>query len=142
LKANVLKALVTFIVAAHLIGNLWHGDAHTILEIALPPMKTAFIVAVILVGPVAGAVLAWTRYTSLGYWLVGGCLTGSVLFSVYHHYVMISIDNVDHLPPGTPEGHAHFSNSAEFIALVALIGALRTFYAAGTSSNRTPTPQT
>ena len=58
-------------------------------------------------------------------------MVGSVVFSVYHHYILISIDNVEHLPPGTSDAHAHFSNSAEFIAIAALASALAAFYAAG-----------
>ena len=131
MPATPLKILVSLAVVFHLGGNLWHGDAHTTLEIALPGIKTAFVVLVILIAPVAGAVLTYTRLALTGYWLVGSSMLGSVLFSVYHHYVMISIDNVEHLPPGTPEAHAHFSNSAEFIALIALAGAILAFFAAG-----------
>ena len=123
--------LISVFVIVHFLGNLWHGDAHAILEISLPSYKTAFVVVVILCGPIAGAVLSWTRYSILGCWIVGVSMVGSVVFSVYHHYVMISIDNVEHLPPGTQEAHEHFSNSAEFIALVALAAALISFYAAG-----------
>ena len=125
------KVLISVFVIVHLIGNLWHGDAHTILEISLPTAKTAFVVVVILLGPIVGAVLSWTRYSILGCWIVGASMVGSVVFSVYHHYVMISIDNVEHLPPGTTEAHEHFSNSAEFIAIAALAAALFSFYSAG-----------
>ena len=90
-----------------------------------------FVVVVILTAPILGAVLIWTRFVAFGCWIVGTSMVGSVVFSVYHHFVMISIDNVEHLPAGTPEAHAHFSNSAEFIAFAALIGALLSFYAAG-----------
>ena len=125
------KVVISVFVLVHLLGNLWHGDAHTILEISLPTYKTAFVVVVILLSPVIGAVLSWTKYSILGCWIVGLSMVGSVVFSVYHHYVMISIDNVEHLPPGTPEAHAHFSNSAAFIALAALAAALFSFYSAG-----------
>ena len=63
-------------------------------------------------------------------------MLGSVLFSVYHHYVLISIDNVEHLPPGAPEAHTHFSNSAAFIALGALAGVVLGFYAVGKLSTK------
>jgi hypothetical protein len=125
------KVLISIFVLVHFIGNLWHGDAHAILEISLPTYKTVFVVVVILLSPIIGAVLSWTRYSILGCWIVGLSMVGSVVFSVYHHYVMISIDNVEHLSPGTPEAHEHFSNSAEFIALVALAAALFSFYSAG-----------
>jgi hypothetical protein len=127
----VVRSLVATVVALHLFGNLWHGDAHTTLEIALPGAKLAFVVVVILAAPVLGAVLSWTRYSAIGLWIVGLAMVGSVVFSVYHHYVLISIDNVEHLPAGTPQAHAHFADSAALIAIVALAGALLAFYAAG-----------
>ncbi len=130
-KNPALKLLITLSVLLHLLGNFWHGDAHTILEINLPDTKMLFVVLVILVSPVVGALLTWTHHQVLGCWVAGISLAASVVFSVFHHYVMISIDNVEHLPPGTPEAHDHFSNSAEFIALIALLGAFLSFYAAG-----------
>ncbi len=131
MQSTVIKVLITIFVLVHLVGNLWHGDAHTTLEIALPGTKIAFVIVVILIGPILGGILTWTRHAILGSWIVGMSMVGSVVFSVYHHYVLISPDNVEHLPSGTPEAHAHFSNSAAFIALVALIAALLAFYAAG-----------
>ncbi len=131
MQSTVIKALLTFFVLVHLVGNLWHGDAHTTLEIFLPGIKLTFVIVVILISPILGGILTWTRYAIPGSWIVGVSMVGSVVFSVYHHFVLISPDNVEHLPAGTPEAHAHFSNSAEFIALVALFGALLAFYAAG-----------
>jgi hypothetical protein len=131
MNTSLIKILITIFVIIHLVGSLWHGDAHTILEITLPRIKNAFIIVVIIIGPILGTVLTWTRFALPGCWMVGISMVGSVVFSVYHHYVLISNDNVEHLPAGTPEAHAHFSNSAELIALAALAAALLAFYAAG-----------
>ncbi len=126
-----LKTLTTTAIVLHFIGNLWHGAAHTTLEIGLPLYKNAFIVVAILIMPLVGGALLWTKSALLGSWLAATGLLGSVLFSVYHHYVLISIDNVDHLPAGPAAAHAHFSNSAAFIALAAVAGAVLAFYTAG-----------
>ena len=131
LKPTILKMLISLIVLIHLGGNVWHGYAHAILEVGLPGFKTAFVAIVIIIVPITGAILSWTRFSSTGCCLVGISMLGSVLFSVYHHYVLISIDNVEHLPPGATAAHAHFSNSAEFIALSALTGVVLAFYAVG-----------
>ncbi len=131
MQSTVIKVLITIFVLVHLVGNIWHGDAHTTLEIALSGIKIAFVIVVILIGPILGGILIWARHAVLGSWIVGMSMIGSVVFSVYHHYVLISPDNIEHLPPGTPEAHTHFSSSAEFIALVALVAALLAFYAAG-----------
>lgn len=130
------KTVLTAIVVLHLAGNLWHGDAHTTLEVGLPDYKWAYVGVVIIIGPIIGAILIWTRYFISGCWIVGACMLGSVLFSVYHHYVMVSDDNVHFLPPGAPEDHLHFSNSAELIAVLALAGAIFAFYAVGKEAAR------
>ena len=134
--STVIKALISLVVLLHLLGNVWHADAHTTLEITLPGLKMTFVVVVILIAPILGAALAWTRYSTTGCLIVGVTMVGSVLFSVYHHYVLISIDNVEHLPAGTTEAHTQFSNSAEFIALIAFAGALLSFYAAGSQHRK------
>jgi hypothetical protein len=38
--------------------------------------------------------------------------------------VLVSPDNISHLPPGSPESHSHFITSAGIIALVELASAL------------------
>ncbi|MBE9032900.1 hypothetical protein IQ266_24495 [filamentous cyanobacterium LEGE 11480] len=130
-----MKALITTLVLLHFAGNLWHGNAHTTLEVPLSSFQTLFVVIVILISPLVGAILSWTRYFTIGNWTIGISMIGSVLFSVYYHYVLISIDNVEHLPPGTPAAQAHFANSAALIALLAFAAALLSFYAAGQFSN-------
>ena len=143
MQSTPIKILLTNLVAIHLVGNLWHGDAHVTLEVFLPDIKTAFVIVVILIGPMLGSILTWTRYVISGLWVVGVSMVGSLVFSVYHHYVLISPDNVDHLPPGTPSAHMNFSDSALFIALIALITALFAFYAAGRlQSNGSGIPHT
>ncbi len=122
---------MTILVLIHLIGNLWHGDAHTTLDVTLSNLQTAFVMVVIILGPVLGTILTWTTSALLGSWIVGCSMFGSVLFSVYHHFILISNDNVEHLPASTVEAQAHFANSAEFIALAAFVAALFAFYAVG-----------
>jgi len=136
MKPNVLNILISLTVLIHLGGNIWHGYAHAILEIDLPSIKIAFVAIAIVIAPIIGAILTWTRFSIGGCCLVGASMLGSVLFSVYHHYVLISNDNVEHLPPGAPEAHVHFSNSAEFIALGALAGVVLAFYAVGKLSTK------
>ena len=136
MQSNVIKVLLTSFVLIHLIGNLWHGDAHISLEIYLPGIKTAFVLVVILISPIIGAILIWTRQALLGSWIVGLSMVGSVVFSVYHHFILISPDNVEYLPLGNAETLEQFSNSAEFIALAALFTAILAFYSVGKLQNK------
>ncbi|MFK7733155.1 MAG: hypothetical protein AB8B48_16165 [Pseudomonadales bacterium] len=131
MNTTLLKVLISVFVIAHLVGNMWHGAAHETLEIDLPDLKNGFVYVVVLATPLIGLGLLWFNREVIACWLVGLSMLGSVLFSVYHHYVWVSEDNVDYLPEGTPEAHAHFANSAELIALLALAAALLGFYAAG-----------
>ena len=136
MQSNVIKVLLTSFVLIHLIGNLWHGDAHISLEIYLPGIKTAFVLVVILISPIIGAILIWTRQALLGSWTIGLSMVGSVVFSVYHHFVLISPDNVEYIPLANSDIHEQFANSAEFIALVALFTALLAFYSVGKLQNK------
>jgi hypothetical protein len=119
-----LRGVVTTLVAVHLAATLWHGSAHAELAIALPPEKNAFVYVVILIAPIVAAVLVWTRHAVSGLWLFFLSMLGAFLFGAYHHYVLVSPDNIGHLPAGTPEAHSRFIASAAAVALLELAAAL------------------
>ena len=118
------RIAVTALVVIHLAATLWHGDAHTRLVIELPPVKNVFVIVVILIAPIVAAGLVWTRYLSIGVWVLVLSMLGALLFGVYHHYVAVSPDNVSHLPAGSPEFHAQFISSAAVIAFLELASVL------------------
>jgi hypothetical protein len=126
------KVVITALVIVHLATALWHGSAHTHLAIELTRGQTLFIYIVIIIAPVVAAILVWTRYVSTGLWGFFVSMLGSFLFGAYHHYVLVSPDNISHLPPGTPESHSHFITSAGVIALVELASALYGAFCLGT----------
>ena len=118
------KIVITSFVAVHLAANLWHGSLHSQLSINLSPRQTLFVLVVILVAPIVGAVLIWTRYTSIGLWVFFLSMLGSLLFGVYHHYVLVSPDNINFLPGTNPGSHHQFTISAGALALLELASAL------------------
>ena len=118
------KIVITGLVAIHLAASLWHGSAHTQLAIALPPEKTLFIYIVILIAPIVAAGLVWTRYSSLGLWVFFLSMLGAFLFGAYHHYVLVSPDNISHLPASSSDTHSQFIISAGVIGLLELASAL------------------
>lgn len=118
------RIAVTALVVIHLAATLWHGDAHTRLAIDLPREKNIFVLIVILAAPIVAAGLVWTKYSSIGLWVFVISMLGALLFGVYHHYVMISPDNVHHLPAGNPQFLSQFVSSAAVIALLELGSAL------------------
>ncbi|HEX6534139.1 MAG TPA: hypothetical protein VF041_06055 [Gemmatimonadaceae bacterium] len=123
------RVAITLLVATHLAVTLWHGGAHRELAVALSPARTAFVLLVIIVAPVAAAVLVWTRWAVAGVWVFFLSMLGALIFGVHHHYVLVSPDNVAHLPPGATEAHSAFIASAATLAVLelasTLYGALR-----------------
>ncbi len=118
------KIVITGFVAVHLVASLWHGSAHTQLAVALPLEKNIFVYMVILIAPIVAAGLVWTRYISMGLWVFFLSMLGALLFGTYHHYVLVSPDNIGYLPSGTPESHSQFIASAAVIGLLELASAL------------------
>jgi hypothetical protein len=103
---------------------VWHGNAHTALAIALPPEKNAFVFLVILIAPLVAASLAWTRYVVVGVWMLFLSMLGALLFGAYHHYILVSPDNIGHLPHGSADAHSAFLASAAALALLEFASAL------------------
>lgn len=117
-----MKRVTTGVVALHLAVTIWHGIAHEALGVLLPPEKQAFVYLVIVLAPVAGAVMLWTRYAHGGAWVLVVSMLGALLFGVYHHYLAVSADNIHHLPGGTPGIQSAFVVSAAALALLELAG--------------------
>jgi hypothetical protein len=118
------KISISALVAIHLAVAVWHGNAHTALAIALPPEKNAFVFIVILIAPLVAASLMWTRYLLVGLWMIVLSMLGALLFGVYHHYLMVSPDNIGHLPTGSADAQSSFIASAAALALLELASAL------------------
>jgi len=118
------KIAIAVLVAIHFAMSLWHGNAHKALAIALPPEKNAFVFIVILIAPIVAASMVWTRYVLAGVWIFFLSMLGAMLFGAYHHYILVSPDNIGHLPQISLEAHATFIHSAASLALLELASAL------------------
>lgn len=118
------KIAIGVLVAVHFAVVLWHGTAHTTLAIALPPEKNAFVFIVIVIAPILAASLLWTRYALAGVWTFCLSMLGGLLFGAYHHFVMISPDNIGHLPDGSADAQSAFVVTAAALALLELASAL------------------
>ena len=118
------RIIITGLVIVHLVASIWHGDAHTRLAIALSPEKNIFVYVVILIAPLVALILVWTRYSRIGLWVLALSMVGALLFGAYHHYVMVSPDNIGHLPEGSAEARSQFTSSAAVIAMLELATAV------------------
>ena len=77
-----------------------HGHAHRGLGINLTLAQMLFVGLVIVAAPILAAILLWTRRARAGAALLAASMAGSLLFGVYHHFLVVSPDHVAHLPAG------------------------------------------
>lgn len=110
----------SFVVLLHVLINIAHAVAHREIGVAISGWQTGFVAVVIGLGPIAGATLLWTSRSRLGAWVLGGSMTGSLLFGTYYHYIAISSDHIGHLPPGDQQ--ALFRWTALLLVISELLG--------------------
>src|SRR5262245_47781171 len=111
-------------VAVHLVASVWHGGLHTELGINLSTAQNLFVLIVIVIGPLVGAVLVWTRLVRIALSLVFYSMLGALIFGVFYHFIFPSPDNVWFLPHGSLTATHQFKLSAGVIALLELASAL------------------
>ena len=114
------------IVVAHLIVSLVHGAAHAQARVELSPAASAFVIAVILAGPVLGLAITWPA-EQLGSWLIAATLTASLVFGVINHFILSSPDHVAHV---AAESRVLFGATAAFLAVLEAAGAWMAWQAA------------
>lgn len=71
-----------------------HGLAHVEIPVALSLVQSLFVGIVIFLAPIIAVGLLWTQFYRLGSWLLLSSLTGSLLFGIYNHFIVISPDHV------------------------------------------------
>jgi len=114
------RIVCTIVVLAHLVVNVLHGRAHEALSVGLSAWQNVYVIVVILIEPLVAMVLLWTRYARGGLLLLVVSMAGSLVFGAIYHYVVISPDNVSHLPPGDAQGM--FRMTALLLILTELFG--------------------
>ena len=112
-KDRTVAWVGTVLVAVHGLINGAHGAAHWELGVELSKWQETFIVVVVGLSPLVAAVLLWTAYARLGAVILTGSMAAALVFGVYYHYVAVSPDHVEHLPPGDAQGL--FRASALFV---------------------------
>jgi hypothetical protein len=84
----------TAIVVIHAITNGLHGLAHVEIPVALSLLQSLFVGIMIFLIPIIAAVLLWTQFYRIGSWLLLSSMTGSLLFGLYNHFIVMSPDHV------------------------------------------------
>src|SRR5258707_9044646 len=88
----------TAIVVAHLMVNIVHGLAHRELHVGLAPLASIFVIAVVLILPLIATGFLWTAKKRLGLTLLSISMFRSLLFGLYHHFLVVSPDHIHSQP--------------------------------------------
>jgi hypothetical protein len=73
------------------------------MHVGLSPSGSIFVIAVVLILPLLAISLVWTAHKRLGLILLSLSMLASLLFGLYHHFLVISPDHV-HSQPASPWG--------------------------------------
>ena len=91
---NRSSKYVTAIVVAHLLVNIAHGFSHRRLGVGLAPLGSIFVIVVVLVLPLIATGLVWASSVRFGLGLLFLSMFGSLLFGLYHHFLVMGPDQV------------------------------------------------
>jgi hypothetical protein len=99
--AHKARISAVVIVLLDLAVNAIHALAHSGANIWLSFLGNAFVVVVILVGPLVSLFLLHTaRLAWLGALLLFLSMLGACLFGAWNHFLLPGSDNIGHVPPG------------------------------------------
>jgi hypothetical protein len=101
---NRPAAYVTFLVLVHLLITVAHGAAHRELEIGLNSSGNAFVGLVVVIAPLLATWFVWGPRRRFGLALLAAAMGGSLLFGLYHHFLVEGADHV-HSQSRSPWGH-------------------------------------
>jgi hypothetical protein len=118
---------ITVIVLLHAVVSVLHGNAHTSLGVGLSSWQQTYVLLVIVIAPFVAGVLAWTRWMRLALLVLLFSMAGSLIFGACYHYLIVSPDNVAHLPAGEARGMFRSTAMLLFVTeslgvIVALLG--------------------
>lgn len=95
-NTRALKLTSLGLVGFHFLTVVVHSVAHEVLSVKATPAQLAFIIPVIIFGPVvAGFVLL--KFERAGALLLAASMLGSFVFGLYYHFVADTIDHVAHV---------------------------------------------
>jgi len=112
---KTIIALVV-VVLVHLAVNLVHGSAHTAAGVELGPAGLAFVIIVILIGPMAGLALMLVN-RQFGALVIMLTMLAALVFGLVNHFIIPGADRVDYVHG---DSHALFETTAVMLAIIEL----------------------
>lgn len=89
--------LAIVIIVLHALLAILHGVLHTRIPVALSSLQLVFVAAVVLLAPLAAAVLLWRQEYRIGGSVLLVAMGASFVFGVYHHFVHDGPDHIAHI---------------------------------------------
>lgn len=122
-----LDGLLILVVLAHLAVTVLHGRAHMGAVVPVSTVANFFILSVIVVAPLVGAVVLWFFSVQGGAWLLALSLAASLIFGVVNHFILESPDHVARI---VSEWKGLFTITAVLLALTEALGSGLAFWRA------------
>lgn len=107
------------VVMLHLIVSVVHGSAHDGAAVEQGPAAMAFIVLVIIAGPLIGVAWMWLN-SRAGARLIAITMAASLLFGLINHFINPGADRVDHVAAAW---RSLFESTAVLLAVLEAAGA-------------------
>src|SRR5262245_35696020 len=111
--------LLILVVLAHLLVSVLHGRAHAGAAVPMSTAANLFIITVIVVAPLVGAMMLWSFSVEGGAWLLALSLAASLVFGVVNHFILESPDHVARI---ASEWRGMFTVTAALLALTEALG--------------------
>jgi hypothetical protein len=96
-KTAALDVGLAAVVVLHLAIAVVHGAAHAGAVVPLSALGNAFVLVVIIAGPLAG-LLVWALFDArAGAWIIAATLGASFAFGFINHFLIAGADHVAHV---------------------------------------------
>lgn len=99
-----------------------HGVAHQIIPVPLSILQYLFIILIITIAPIVAVVLLQKESFDNGMVLLFGSMLGALVFGIYNHFIVISLDRISQIP-ATNWGKV-FQITAYLLMILETLGAL------------------
>ena len=93
---NTPRIALAAVVVLHLLVSLVHGWAHGMAGVSGNGPAMAFVVIVIIAGPLVGLAWMW-KSAVVGARIIGATMAASLLFGLVNHFIIAGPDRVDHV---------------------------------------------
>jgi hypothetical protein len=90
------RIILAAVVVLHLLVSLVHGWAHGTAGVAGNGPSMAFVVIVIIAGPLVGLAWMWKNAVA-GARIIGVTMAASLVFGLVNHFIIASPDRVDYV---------------------------------------------